>query len=251
MRLLFDLGNTRLKWAIEKSGQLSDHGSLAHSDVNEASLDAQLSPSAVPSSVWLSSVAPRAIEALVEGWISMRFNLDVNRAVVTKQACDIKNSYANLTQLGVDRWMAALGARKFCPKGSVILVDAGTAITVDVLTTVDVYLGGAIMPGASLMHDSLISRTAGIASSFTGANRLIGTTTQECVNSGVQYGLVGAVDRVVSQMVTELKSDNAGALVNKLITGGDADLIMQNAAVDYRCVKDLVLHGLAAVAETV
>jgi len=249
MRLLLDVGNTRIKWAWEEAGQLSKLGGLAHARDTQSCLDAEVSFDQAPNSVWLSSVASDRVNSLVENWVTTRFNLEVKRAVVTEQACGIKNNYAELPKLGVDRWLAALGARRYCPEGHVILIDAGTAITIDVLSENNVFLGGAILPGATLMHDALLLNTAGIASQFTDSVRLIGNTTQECVNSGVQYGLVGAVDRIVTQMHAELNKDRPDAAIEVLLTGGDANLILRDSSHKYRFVEGLVLQGLASIAD--
>jgi type III pantothenate kinase len=241
MRLLCDIGNTRLKWALEESGEFIASGALANSDL--AGLISLL-PSTRPSSVWVSCVGPeRQFEAFKQ-LCRDRFGLGVNRATVSQSACGVSNGYQDQLKLGVDRWAAILGARIIVDRGAVIVVDAGTALTIDLLDQENVYQGGAILPGATLMHDALVARTQGIDSSLLMSPPVVGKTTMECVNSGVHYGLIGAVERVVKKMQKILPRK-----ATLLITGGDAKFIKAHTKYKMRDVEHLVSIGLLALAD--
>jgi len=253
MRLLFDVGNTRVKWAVEGDGKLDAVDAFVHAGCDLAKIREQLDSRiqmASVDSVWLSCVGSESISRLLEQWVSDRFGLTINLVKVAEQACDITNNYADISKLGVDRWVAALGVREFVASGDVLIIDAGTAITIDVLDADNVFQGGVILPGMVLMHDSLIGRTAGIESQLSGDVKLIGRTTQECVNSGVRRGVVGAVEKVVFEMRRYLQNETAQAnSPSVLIAGGDADLIKQNSSFEYQSADNLVLRGLATLAK--
>jgi type III pantothenate kinase len=117
------------------------------------------------------------------------------------------------------------------------------------LTAEGSFEGGVILPGAQLMHDSLVARTAGIKSVFSASAGIVGKTTSECVNSGVLYGLGGAIDRVVEEMVKTLesshvkdKSERIGSQV--LVTGGGAPALRSRVMSNGQNHSDLVLLGV-------
>ena len=173
-----------------------------------------------------------------------RFGIGVTRAKVSQSACGVVNGYQDQQKLGVDRWIAILGVRRIIDRGAVIVIDAGTALTIDLLDQDNNFQGGAILPGPALMHDSLVARTQGIDSSLLHSPSVVGKTTMECVNSGVHYGLVGAVDRVVKKMQKTLPRKAA-----LLITGGDADFIKEHTKYKMLVVEHLVPIGLSSLAD--
>ncbi|MFT5574360.1 MAG: type III pantothenate kinase [Cryomorphaceae bacterium] len=241
MRLLCDIGNTRLKWAVEESGEFIASGALANGDL--AGLLLSL-PKVHPSSVWVSCVGPEQQFEAFKQLCKEEFDLGVTRAKVSQSECGVSNGYQDQLKLGVDRWIAALGVRRIVERGAVIVIDAGTALTIDLLDQDNIYQGGAILPGATLMHDSLVARTQGIDSSLISSPPVVGKTSMECVNSGVHYGLVGAVDRVVKKMQKSLPRKAA-----LLITGGDASFIKGHTKYKMLGVEHLVLIGLLAIAD--
>ena len=146
----------------------------------------------------------------------------------------------------MDRWVAAIGARVVIPAGHVIIVDAGTAVTIDWLSDDNIYEGGVILPGLSLMHASLNSKTAGIKSIYTQADKIIGRTTEECVNSGVSYGLIGGVERVIEEMMLKIPEP-----ATILLTGGSASILMAMSKLEMSLQENLVLLGVAKVSNEV
>ena len=245
MRIFLDVGNTRLKWALEDAqGGVAEAGSIDYKKdawQNESHIDV----SVAIDSAWASSVASADVRASIEQWIKKQFKRSVNWLSVTEQMCGVKNAYNDLAQLGVDRWAAVLGAKQYlqnsnCADRAAIVVDAGTAVTVDVLDASSVFSGGVILPGLSMMHDSLVGRTAGINSSLVGRGAVIGKNTQACVNAGVHCALYGAVERVVFEIKEELGVSQAVLL----LTGGDAQLVAQNSKLPFTVLPNLVTDGL-------
>ncbi len=243
MKLLIDIGNTRVKWALANSqiiaqGEMHDvPGALAEHIESVRS-------------IWVSCVGKPSTLASVAKQLKGLLSLELNLAKVTRCAGGLVNQYRDLDRLGVDRWIAAIGARARLPCGPFIVIDAGTAITIDYVDADDQYQGGVILPGFATMHDSLLGRTAGIQSQRQAVSGVIGKTTQECVNSGSQYGVLGAVERVVSEMQSQAGEPQAGEpqagepAVKLIITGGDAQLITRLSHLSLEYHANLLFEGL-------
>ncbi len=243
MRLLIDIGNTRLKWGCEINGRIEQTGVLDSTRLSRSVLDKGLSSIAKPKSAWVSSVgSPSSHKVLLE-WLLQRYQLNAQVVKVRQAVTGFSNAYADLDALGVDRWVAAIGARECAQVKDIIIIDVGTAITIDYLTADNVFQGGVIYPGYRLMHDSLVGGTSGIKSEFFETDQIIGKTTSDCVNSGIAFGVAGAVERIVLEM-----QGSIGAEAQILLTGGGAQALANKATLDARYEPNLVLHGLIAIA---
>jgi type III pantothenate kinase len=252
MKLLIDIGNTRSKWALcEACGDILERGFLG--DAVLFSDDAQvlgLKPRV--EQVWVSCVGNVDSLIAVTEMVRSEFALTPFVVEVESQFESLCNNYKDRQLLGVDRWVAAIGARSYVSSGAVIIVDAGTAATIDVISSDNAFEGGVILPGMEMMHDSLVGRTAGIDSELSRVGSVIGKTTRECVNAGVQYGLVGAIERVISEMLVMLDKPlidkprlrGCGATTTIVICGGDADRIQALTSLPMQRCPDLIFRGL-------
>lgn len=240
MKLLFDVGNTRTKWVLmDYSGEVVVRGFLDESGEFDSSAFLPNMQDTV-TEVWVSCVAKTQVLDRLSRMIKRLLGLDVSLASVEPALGLLNNGYKDLDSLGVDRWVAALGAREVITTGDLIVIDAGTAVTIDYVSEVNVFEGGVIIPGLKMMHDSLVGKTAGIFSEFHSTEALIGKTTQECVNAGVTFGLVGAIEKVVEEMQSRCASNN----VNVLICGGDAGRIQSLSKRPLQLNSDLIFQGL-------
>lgn len=242
MRLLLDAGNTRIKWALaDSSDQLLTSGFMYYGDVNSVFRRIATETSDVEF-IGVSSVVDEKRNSLITRACLTFFDLKPAFVNVSSTACGVENRYKTLDRLGVDRWVAAMGAAS--NKGvNRVLIDAGTAVTVDLLDANQVFCGGVILPGAKLMHDSLVGETAGIYSEMQSVTTVLGVTTQECVNAGVRFGLVGAVDRVVKEMYTLKSNDRPWQI---MICGGDANKFKDvlDSSLPIAHVPNLLFFGL-------
>ena len=249
--VLFDIGNTRLKWATADRGDLDQFGVFDSHSAEELPEP----PAAIKNhladphtEVWFCTVGSSQMEHQVRSaWFGCVDEDRIHHAEVSKKLGGFSNDYQNLDRLGVDRWVACLGARQLKAEGDLIVLDAGTAITIDWLDQDNCFQGGVILPGHRLMHDSLVSNTEGIKSTLNPSERIIGKTTSECVNSGVSFGLVGAVERVVADMSKHISRPIT------LIGCGGALEQLKSAQFGMEFVSDplLVLRGLMAYASIV
>jgi len=257
MHLLFDIGNTRVKWAlIEGSGFSSRDAAQADQFDAQDSLQPLLAHASYVKSVWVSCVGSHDVLNNIQTWVDSNLTAPFNIFKVSAAAGEFKNAYKDIKKLGVDRWAAAWGARALVPEGHIIIVDAGTTVTIDWLDANNVFQGGAIVPGATLMHDSLVDQTVGIQSVLVDAAPLVGRTTQDCVNSGVHFGLVGAVRNIIQEMQRKihvshldhphLHYEAEDAVI--VLTGGDSKILSTTLGLKLRVDKNLVLRGLGIMA---
>ncbi len=257
MHLLFDIGNTRVKWAFIQDQELSvGDAELVGEFKAQVSLQSILDCKSEIESVWVSCVGSKGLLQDLQDWATANLDAPFNVLKVTKSADKISNAYEDISKLGVDRWAAACGARALEPQGHIIIVDAGTTVTIDWLDSNSVFQGGAIVPGATLMHDSLVDRTVGIQSVLVDGAPLVGKTTQDCVNSGVHFGLVGAVRNIIQEMQLKIhvlhldhpslhyEAEDAAII----LTGGDANILSGALGLKVRTDDNLVLRGLSLMA---
>ena len=133
-----------------------------------------------------------------------------------------------------------------CPKSGAIVVDAGTAITVDALSSEGVHIGGVILPGVRLMRRALGEGTARIGSVGGGEVSLATHNTAGAVATGTVLGAAAAVDRVVADYVARLEPTP-----RLLLTGGESSLITSACDTEFEIVPDLVLRGLCIAARAI
>jgi type III pantothenate kinase len=238
MQLLLDIGNTRIKWALVDRAEIIVDGAVQSNPVDLAQLSLQLRSYNV-SAACACCVNSDGTLAAVQDWLRQQYALEAVVIGVRRKAGKISNGYQQISTLGVDRWVAAVGARKLLSEGDLIIVDVGTATTIDWLDVDDVFQGGSILPGLALMRDSLVSGTAHIESSDIDSAQIIGKTTAECVNSGLSYGAVGAVERIVEEMQTLI-----GRKARMVLTGGGAEALTSKLRLEVLHEPQLVLLGL-------
>lgn len=229
--LLVDLGNSRAKLGWLSAEHMRYLGTCA---LEEA--PAPLLPER-PERIWLSSVAATARE---QAFID---RLDLPRATLVKVTVAAFLRYQPTRyvpdQLGVDRWLAVLACRKRGLAPAVI-VDAGTATTVDFLDAQGVHLGGYILPGPDLMQRALFDRTAlrpQPQSPHCDSGPPVGTG--DAIACGALQAQLGAIERALGQ---------AGKDASLVLTGGGAGVISPLLARQALCVEQLVLEGLAVLA---
>jgi len=244
MKLVFDIGNTRLKWGLADSGKLVQTGYVNVDEFTPIKLAQQIDHLDRIQEAYLCSVAAPSILESVVAWLNQQQQINSTVVHTQKTACGISNNYTAIEQLGVDRWIAALGARSLRAEGDLIIIDVGTALTIDWLSAENVFEGGVILPGHRLMHDALVGRTAGIQSEYLDNRQIIGKSTHECVNSGIGYGLAGGVERIVNEMCNII---NNPVLI--LLTGGGAEALNSKIHLSARYEPHLVLLGLLDYAQ--
>ena len=233
--LLIDAGNSSLKWAVVEADQWRTQGRSDYTEwsilrgeltavtecliasvtdpVREQQLGALLAEAGI-APIWLKS------EAAFE---------------------DLRNTYLNPRQLGVDRWMGLIAARQRT-HDPVLVVSVGTAMTVDALAADGMFLGGVIVPGVTLMRQALLQGTAQIAEA-AGEWQPFPRKTADAVQSGIMAALCGAIQQQHARLAEACQTTPIC-----LLTGGGAETVLPHLSVPAEWVPSLVLEGIDCVA---
>jgi type III pantothenate kinase len=203
MLLAIDIGNTTIGFAvIRKAGQIKSVAVIdthAKTDKIKAVVAKILKAHTISRAV-ICSVVPKASKIL-EDILKKTVPVDIiGRDIIVP----IKNRYKNPKQVGQDRLVGAYGAMKIygCP---LIVVDLGTAITFDVISSQGDYLGGAIVPGIRLSAESLFLKTALLPRiEIQAPKHIIGKTTRESMLSGLFYGYGSLCKGMIDLLSTQL-----------------------------------------------
>lgn len=235
MNLLLDAGNTRLKWGLHSGSAWLARGVLDYPQLDR--LADCWSGFGEPEYALGSNVAGERIAARIGEVLADCMPLVWNRPQVRQ--CGVSNGYRNPGQLGADRWAALIGARQL-HRGAALVVMAGTATTIDLLTGDGRFLGGVILPGVELMRRSLASDTADLPLA-EGCYERLPCRTEDAIVSGCLESQAGAVERLFARL-------DAGSAPVCLLGGGAAGAIEGLLRIPLRRVDNLVLEGLAVIA---
>lgn len=243
MKALFDLGNSRLKWALSENG-IRDRGSIESNDPSILSdyLDSTLGAVKAPEQAWISSVARDDTTEELNAWLRRKWSLDGCVIKAGAVGCGIINSYTQPETLGSDRWAALVAIRhRYTQPASVI--DCGTATTIDFLNDNRFY-GGVILPGLELLRGSLVGNTARLELKGSETISSIANSTSAGIQSGTLLGLAGAIEHIV-----KLQQFETGIAPKIYLTGGGAREVQPHLAMPTEVVDDLVLQGIEVIAE--
>ena len=146
--LLIDIGNSRTKWGVAKNGRIDPGEPFATRCFknNPETLLSCWRNILPPTQVVVANVAGSEIAACLVSWTQRYWNLAPRFVSSEAEGFGVHNAYLDPGKLGVDRWVALIGAHHACP-GPVCVADFGTAITMDAINSEGVHLGGVIAPG--------------------------------------------------------------------------------------------------------
>jgi type III pantothenate kinase len=247
--LLLDVGNSRIKWGIGEDGEVHRTGQITHERIRERGLGALTTrlPHDVDA-VIASNVAGPSFATRLAGVVGAHLGRELHFAKSGRAACGVTNAYTHPRRMGVDRWVAMVGAWTELGQACLV-VDAGTAVTIDAIDDDGRHLGGQILPGTALMAVSLAVDTSELpkvpplkAADFAGLD-MFAHSTRRAIQSGVLGAVVGAIERASGALAT---ASTDAVLV---LTGGDAPRLLP--ALDPGVIHrpNLVLQGLLRLLE--
>jgi type III pantothenate kinase len=238
MRLEIDAGNTFLKWRLMDAQRVVVSDSVLTKDFTAQSLIALVAYAV--QQILVGSVAGTDKDQLIRDVCISLWGLDPVFAKTSDDCGGVKNSYQDASKMGVDRWLAMIAAYKKVNK-AVVVVDCGSAITVDYVSAKGLHQGGYIIPGLRLMRESLMHNTAQVRfdQDRTGMAMRPGVNTTEAVMHGCSY--------LFQALAYQLKSE-IGAESELFITGGDG-AHMHNMMSIGNFESDLVMEGLIWVCQ--
>lgn len=239
MKLLLDIGNSRVKWAQLRAGELSAHGARTHDDGGWV----QHLPADKPDSVWVANVAGTQALSCLQDWAQAHWQLEVNSLVSTADACGVRNAYPRPERLGVDRWMACIAGYHYAAgrgAGSVLIADAGTALTLDFVAADGQHQGGLISPGVATMRRALLGQTQ---LRLGAPEHALGWLAHD-TDPAIALGSLQAALALLENAARELKPARC------IITGGEAELLSPHLPALWQQAPQLVLEGIAHIVQS-
>ena len=235
MKLLIDAGNTRIKWAVVNGGDWLHSGVLPSGQADK--LPGLFTELRAIQQVWASNVAGEEVAQHIRN-----FGIEQTHFVVAQKfQCGVSNAYSDAAQLGSDRW-ASLIAAWHQVRGTCLVVNSGTATTIDTLTGQGEFLGGLILPGVELMQRSLVAATDRLKTA-QGKYVPLPRNTADALYSGAIQASCGAIERHYA-----LLDDDSAPVV---ISGGAAETIREHLNLPIQIMDNLVLQGLLIISREV
>lgn len=236
--LAIDAGNTRIKWGVHDGARWLATGALP--TVESARAGAAWGGVGALARAIASNVAGDGVRQDLERACDQSgIALEVIRAQAAQLG--VVNGYVDPRQLGADRW-ASLIAAHHGTRGHKLVVNVGTALTIDALTADGRFLGGVIVPGPALMRRSLDRGTAGLRLT-EGALQDFPKSTPDAITSGAIAAGIGAIDRMARAM-----AKHGVAPASVVLSGGGAAEIAPHLPIAFAIHENLVLDGLALIA---
>lgn len=235
MVLDLDIGNTYTKWRLSRS----EEGRVKNADIQQLkNLIATR-----PKRIRVACVAGDLYKLELAEILRQHFDREPEFAISSSSCAGVYNGYQRPEMLGIDRWLAGLAMWDQSKGGACLIIDVGSALTIDTIDDEGVFKGGYIIPGLMMMQQSLIDSTGGIVCFVKGGIQEgfegIPANTAEAVQWGASFAVGSTVGKSVEIFLQRWPHGKVA------ITGGDGASVagLLNRMKDYR--PDLVLDGLA------
>ncbi len=194
---------------------------------------------------YLASVLDTARQAELERILTLQFGTAVTRFVSTAKVLGVTNGYQQPERLGVDRWMTLLAAREMAP-GDCVVIDAGSALTLDLLRADGQHLGGAILPGfnTSIERFKAIFEYIDFDAPAIAETLQPGCSTEAAIHIDYAQSTIEILPELVNRWI-QLFDDDATVL----LAGGDAQRVQRVLDQAGGIVPDLVFRGIRRLAQ--
>lgn len=245
MKVYLDVGNTAAKW---RQGCGTDDGRIGGCDHGrdwrELARQMRDGLAGRPESLAVASVAGRDADVALAQALRDTFSLDPWFYYSPAADLGVSNRYEEPGRLGVDRWLALLEAHHVLG-GAAIIVDCGSALTLDAVSADGRHVGGYIVPGLRMLEKSLLANTGSVRfePARSWSSLAPGASTTECVHNGVM--------RMTVAFITETAVALQQAVQDTcpiIMTGGDAARVAPWLEMPVSVKPELVLDGLERVA---
>lgn len=236
--LLLDVGNSRCKWALVQGGRWVQQGVAGNTEW--IALEHAFSALPRPARILVSNVAGDAM-ALRLRTVCTKWQRPLEFVTASTAQCGVRNGYEQPERLGSDRWAALIAAWNHL-HGACLVVNCGTATTIDAISAQGEFLGGLILPGVSLMQHSLATNAAQLVAE-QGALQDFPRNTADAIHSGMLRATLGAIRHQFG-----LLQARSGA-VRCLLGGGAAEVVKPHLDLPLERMDNLVLQGLQIIGE--
>ncbi|MEG1700725.1 MAG: type III pantothenate kinase [Alistipes sp.] len=239
MNLIVDRGNSLVKLAVMDAGNIVTQRCVEQLDASL--LDALTADYPITQAI-VASTCGNSDELLA------LLRARVHRVVefTPQTPVPIHNAYRSPETLGCDRLAAAVGATVLYPGRNVLIVDFGTAVTIDLVSADNTFRGGCISPGMQLRFRALHDFTAALPlCAASQSEELLGLTTRAAIEQGVMNSLTFEIEGYITRMVDEIDD------LCVIFTGGDAKFFVKRIKNTIFANCNLVFCGLDRIVETV
>jgi len=212
MILLIDIGNSRTKYVHLISGELSATTQLNNDDFSAQYFVKYFSQA---SQIIVANVAKSALTDELATWCA-RQKISYKQVHSEQKKNTLISAYQEPTTLGIDRWLALLGTMHLYSQENVLIIDAGTATTVDLLAANGEHQGGWILAGINALFNSILSHSTLVhAKNKTTPSLAFGANTSDNVNNACWAATLGMIERAIEQ------AQQLGEINRIILTGGD------------------------------
>lgn len=243
-----DVGNTAVKLCVRQAESLVDHTiAIDHSNWHRSAIDWVRDRLGCKDTRWrIASVHRRAAGRLVDALRDDNAGAAID--LVTYRDVPMPVCVDNPAALGIDRLLSAYAARQLC-QGPLVVVDAGSAVTVDWVDGRGRFCGGAILPGLNLQARALATGTDALPQIDWSSHRdlhLPATNTIDAIHAGILIGVASAIDGLTAKYLDRDQSSEDGELrVGHLVlTGGDSAALSPHVQTRHVQTPNLVCRGL-------
>ena len=234
--LAIDIGSSRVKWGLHDG-----HKWLLFDSAEDVEWLMQPTLPVDPELIVASSVTDSASLDYVDA-LAARWNIKALTVRPKAHAYGLINGYSQPETLGSDRWAALIGARGQSEK-AMLIVDAGTAVTIDHIDEAGYFCGGLILPGLSIMKKSLIENTTNLTLE-DGQWQETPKRTADAIATGCIDAIIGATERIYQRMLKKTPD------LSCVLTGGHATTLLPHFQIPVYHSEHLVLEGLRHIGKT-
>ncbi len=239
MILLVDIGNSRSKYCSYNKAQLSKVDAIEN---GEFTIDFFNRHFTQATKIIVASVAKEQLTDTLALWCK-EHEINFQRIKSEKHKAQLISAYEKPEQLGIDRWLALVATSQLYPNESVLIIDAGTATTVDYLSPSGQHFGGWILAGINTLFSSIIERTTNVhAKTIVAPSLSFGLNTNDNVSNACWAATIGTINVAIEQA-----KFHCSTLDKIIITGGNAKSLqnlLSEKEITY--IEDLVFYGLKA-----
>lgn len=241
--ILLDCGNSNLKAQLRSDGQVQASYSCSYKTGWNQRLNRWMED--LPAlHCYLASVLDETRQARLEQCLAAKFETAVTRFRSLPEALGVRNGYLQPGQLGIDRWIALIAAAEIVD-GNAVVIDAGSAITLDLLRADGQHLGGAILPGFNTSLDAFkrIFNLIDFDDPAIAETAEPGCSTEAAIHINYAHSPIEYLPRLVNRWISYLDND-----ATLLLAGGDAARVQCTLDQQSRIVPDLVFRGMTRLA---
>ncbi|MCT8338898.1 type III pantothenate kinase [Flavobacteriaceae bacterium TK19130] len=233
MNLIIDVGNTLIKLAVFENGTLRQRKTAIKGDFPEALAQLERECSKITHCIVAATgkFGGSHLEKLQKRYSTI--------VLSSKTPLPFKNEYKTPDTLGVDRIALVAAAMNAYPSKNALVIDAGTCITYDFISSDSEYLGGAISPGLEMRYKALHTFTHKLPLlEATAPKGLIGGTTASSIHSGIVFGIIAEIEGIINRYISKYSD------LVVVLTGGDAQFLRDRLKSDIFAHSNFLLEGL-------